>query len=522
MHHNIAAYKAAVKRHVTILIPWHGQDEDLLRETIKSIPSGMRVVIAKNAGKHEMALALNQSLSLIKTRYTFVMGADDVLDADTLWRLWEAAIDHDGAYPWMLGFGADRFRFPAEPWSPLRIQDANVCGVFLIKTKILRDVGGWTDSVIEDWDLIYRIAKAGYRLAPAPLARYGYRQRLNGLHRSTVREAQKLELTWADLAPYEERDPISGVFYEWKMDGTGYVRCELASRTAAGCVRTTFDMQDRHQANAWVFQYPNSDAREMWDYAAKIGKKRVIDVDDNYLSKNLRGIVGEYHEKNAIEWAKRQDSHRVMCEEADYIICATPRLAEWYSETNKNVVVCENTVDPRDWNVKTKKKRIVGVVLSTNHLKHMHMVRDAMRAASGFKDVEVQVLGLDPDWDFPYTHVGFTPSVASYRRVVSRWSVGLAPVVDNDLTSCKSDLKWLEFTISGAAMIASDVTAYQHIADDCVLRAESSLDFVDGVLGVLRSESLRRRLVRNSLAHVRRDRMVGNEELRNRYNLALG
>ena len=68
MHHNIAAYKKAVLRHVTVLIPWHGRDEDLLRETISSLPNGIRLVVARNEGKHEMAAALNAAIETIKTR----------------------------------------------------------------------------------------------------------------------------------------------------------------------------------------------------------------------------------------------------------------------------------------------------------------------------------------------------------------------------------------------------------------------------------------------------------------------
>jgi len=524
MHHNIAAYEAAVRRHVTVLIPWHGENEDLLRETIKSIPDGMRIVIAKNAGKHEMATALNQSLATIHSKYVFCMGSDDVLSKDTLWKLWEAALDYDGSYPWMLGFGAQRFRFSAEPWSLRRIQDANVCGVFLIKTKILKEIGGWRDVAIEDWDLMYRVAKAGYRLAPAPLARYGYRQRDDGLHRSTVREAAKLELSWGDLAPYEtsERLPVPAVFYQWKLDGTGYVRCELPARTIGGVSRISWDHRDAHQAATWVYQYPNSDAQEVWDLAANLGKRRVIDVDDNYLSDDLGDVVREYHPENADAWSERQESHRRMVEEADYVVCATRPLADVYRLVNPNVVVCENTVDPEDWPKPKHHKRIVGVVLSVNHKVDAHLVEDALRKASQLEGVEVQVLGGDPDWDIAYTHIGFTPGVPAYRRVLSRWSIGLAPVIDNDVTRCKSDLKWLEFTMSGAALIASDSEAYRDIPADCHFHASESTTFTHGIIELLSNESLRRGLVRNSTRHIKEFRMVGNESLRNRYNLALG
>lgn len=522
MHNNIDAYKAAVLRHVTVLIPWHGKDEDLLRQTILSLPEGIKLIVAQNSGKHEMALALNTALGMVKTKYVFCMGADDVLDKNTLWRLWEAAIDADGSYPWMLGFGVQRFRFAAEPWSAERIQDANVCGVFLVKTKALRAVGGWSDAVIEDWDLMYRVAKAGYRLNPAPYARYGYRQREEGLHRTTIRQAAEMRLTWGDLAPYEERAHIPGVFYSWKLDGTGYVRCELPARTVGGVCRMSPDYRDAHEAPAWVFQYPNADAQEFWDKAKEMGKRRVIDVDDNYLTPLLPEIVARYHPENAKAWADRQESHRQMVREADYVVCATPALGEVYAKENANVVICENTVDPLDWVKRNKKKRIVGAVLSTNHYEHIPMIERAMREASKIKGVEVQVVGLDPNWDFAYTHIGFTPGVPAYRRVLSRWSIGVAPVIDNELTRCKSDLKWLEFTMSGAALVASDSEAYRRVPDDCIIRCDTSDGFAEGVVGLLRDESCRRDMTRRSMQHVEQNRMVGNEELRSRYNTALG
>ena len=521
MHNDIAAHKANVLRHVTVVMPWGGEKEHLLKDAIRSLPRGIRVVIAKNAGKHEMAAAFNAAIESVRTKYTFIMGADDVIDSKTLWRLWEAAIGADGAYPWMLVFGDRRYRTIAEAWCPRRLQDANLCGVMLVKTDAIRSVGGYRSVPIEDWDLTYRLAKAGYRLNPAPLARYGYRQQHDGLHKTTLREANRLGMFWADLAPYETRVEVPAVFYEWSLDGTGYVRCELASRTTKSVVRTSLDQRDKHQAESWVFQYPNSDAQEFWDKAKELGKRRIVDVDDNYVSPELERVVREFHPENAEKWAERQESHRRMVREADGVICATFALADVYRELNKNVIVCENTVDPSDWNYSSSKKKIVGVVLSRNHLKDIPLVEEACRAASRMKGVEVQVIGLDPDWDFSYTSFGFTPSISSYRRILSRWSIGLAPVIDNDVTRCKSDLKWLEFTMSKAVLVASDSEAYKRVPDDCIMRATNAGEFKDRVVSLLRDESRRKQLLRASTLHVKQNRLVGNESLRNRYNTLL-
>jgi hypothetical protein len=238
------------------------------------------------------------------------------------------------------------------------------------------------------------------------------------------------------------------------------------------------------------------------------------------LSPDLQEIVGRYHRKNGEMWGERQESHKRMVEEADYVICATPALIDVYGEVNSNVVLCENTVDPLDWPKPSSRKQIVGCVLSTNHLDDLHLVEDAMRYAS-MVGAEVQVVGLDPEWDFAYTHVGFTPSVASYRRVLSRWSIGLAPVIDNDVTRCKSDLKWLEFTMSGAALVASDSEAYKRVPDDSIIRVSGAEGFAGAVGDLLHDERERKRLIRRSMFHVKQDRFVGNESLRSRYTKAL-
>ena len=238
------------------------------------------------------------------------------------------------------------------------------------------------------------------------------------------------------------------------------------------------------------------------------------------MSPELASVVGRYNDKNGAAWSERQESHRRMVEEADYIICATPALEEVYKLVNPNTIVCENTCDPLDWPKASKKRRIVGCVLSANHYDHTYLVEDALRQAS-VSGADVQIVGLDPGWDFAYTHFAFTPSVAAYRRILTRWSIGLAPVIDNDVTRCKSDLKWLEFTMSGAALVASNVEAYKLVPDDSIIRVDGADGFTGAVLGLLRDESKRKRMIRRSMFHVKQSRLVGDESLQKRYTTAL-
>lgn len=75
--------------------------------------------------------------------------------------------------------------------------------------------------------------------------------------------------------------------------------------------------------------------------------------------------------------------------------------------------------------------------------------------------------------------------------------------------------------MSGAALVASDSEAYKRIPDDSIIRVSGADGFCGAVAELLGNEAERKRMIRRSMFHVKRDRLVGNESLRSRYTKAL-
>lgn len=87
----------------------------------------------------------------------------------------------------------------------------------------------------------------------------------------------------------------------------------------------------------------------------------------------------------------------------------------------------------------------------------------ALRWAANQPDVEVVCVGLDPDFDFPYTHIPMTPSLQAYRDVLCTFDIGICPLKRGGINRWKSDLKWLEYSAAGAATVATRLDPYDSI-----------------------------------------------------------
>lgn len=89
------------------------------------------------------------------------------------------------------------------------------------------------------------------------------------------------------------------------------------------------------------------------------------------------------------------------------------------------------------------------------------------------------------------SRVRHLPPVADYAEFRSflrslGWWVGLAPLEDNPFNRCKADTKWVEYTIAGMAVVASDLPVYHRAcADGAGVLARGSEEWKDAVLKLI-------------------------------------
>jgi glycosyltransferase involved in cell wall biosynthesis len=507
---------------VTAIIPWHGADKELYEAAYKSLPAGMTVLTAWNEDRIDMIRALNQALDHVKTPWVWIMGADDLAGPGMLERLLEGVGSADAAYPTLRSFGAFVGDMPAQPFSKHRVRDENgIPGVFLIRTEWLRKVGGWVPSPLEDWEVIWRLIEAGCRFEPVPDAIYHYRRR-EGTNSMVARAINDGDFTYEELreATTGPRVDLAAIFYCQASPGQNYVRAAVPAEYMPAAARIQYDGAHRHHTDTTIWLHPGSGSVAGIRDARRRGQRIVVDVDDDYLHPKLvetleRQAVWEPKLREiARQWRKEQPEHRKIVEAADLVVCATPALAEAYARVNPNVAVVRNGVEPLHWPATSPRGGApaereapsgasrgirVGWAAARQHGPDARIAEPALRWAASQPNVEVVVLGVDPKFDFKHTLLPMTRSLQQYRDTLATFDVGICPLRSQGINHSKSDLKWLEYTMGGAAVVVSDLEPYRTVKDGVTgLVAANRAEMRDHVQTLVGDAEIREGLVRQA------------------------
>lgn len=101
------------------------------------------------------------------------------------------------------------------------------------------------------------------------------------------------------------------------------------------------------------------------------------------------------------------------------------------------------------------------------------------------------------------------PPVTEYARFIPflrslGWWIGLAPLEDNPFNRCKADTKWVEYSLAGIAVIASDLPVYQRAcADGAGVLAGTGSAWTESLLDLLHRPALRETIVSAAQAKLR-------------------
>jgi glycosyltransferase involved in cell wall biosynthesis len=388
-----------------------------------------------------------------------------------------------------------------------------------VKTSVLRAVGGWRDSVIEDWDLINRIAKAGGRFERVEKAEYRYRQHTNSLSQRINRAADQEQFTNDEqmveiLGDKLIRYPLEAVFFGQASAAQNYVRGQVPAEHLPG-VATDLIWEHNFGADTSIWLYPgqlsyeqafNSKLRDMFQV-------RILDADDNYLSpKMIRSFERAGRKELARFWKGDIEWHARFARNADAVFVSTPALAETYAATNDHVYVLPNSILEADWRRVRKPeedgKVRIGWAAGRQHDPDADIVMSALRAVSKrHSNVEVVVVGVVPDWDFDHTRKPFTPSLATYRQELATFDISIAPLKLTDMNRGKSDLKWLESSMAGAAFVCTDYEPYSTVTDGVTgLKCASRDQWEDALEHLIVDPSDRARMVQTAQSEVRESR----------------
>lgn len=279
----------------------------------------------------------------------------------------------------------------------------------------------------------------------------------------------------------EPPEPCLATWWRQKTAGTTYWRCSIPAKYLPGqvCSLTTSDLTEPEpdrfefpwQRGAAVWQFPANATRALCMAKMQdLGVKVLVEVDDNYLmpAPSLPGARGP-----GSDWSltldRMTDLHSVQAHKrivpwVDGVIVSTDELAERYSRLNPEVFVCPNAADPDDWplaEIEPERWRRIGYAASDSHMYDAALIDRALDWAWRQKGVKLVKLGLGSlAWRYPHEQVPWADSHEDYRRNLRQLHVGLCPLKRGPWADCKSDVKAVEYTLSGVLPLVQDAPPY--------------------------------------------------------------
>jgi glycosyltransferase involved in cell wall biosynthesis len=256
------------------------------------------------------------------------------------------------------------------------------------------------------------------------------------------------------------------------------------------------------------------------------GHRVICEVDDNFLSPANQNIfMRQTKDYDQVGRGLHMRTYMTM----DAVICSTPILRDTYYRTFKKefgkapeLYVARNHVDPDDWVgrtplIETPKQRIrVGWAGSHQHVWDLRLAAPALHLAQEM-GAELVLIGLDPamhdkDWRTflgNYTHIPWLPPEEYHRRTINL-DIGIVPLVMNQHTLGKSDVKMLEYAMSGAAIVGQNNPVYNQtfVHNETCLLAGSPDEMALQVAALIRNRSLRVRLAAAAKQYVLAERTI--------------
>lgn len=262
-----------------------------------------------------------------------------------------------------------------------------------------------------------------------------------------------------------------------------------------------------------------------------LGLRTVAETDDNYLGNPKFNI---YMKSNQFGPKEREHHIRAMCSH-DAVIYSTEWLRDTYHRAYKEFFkpsqfpeehVVGNHVFLDDWPEREPYDGPVrvGWMGSPSHIWDVDLIWPAMMAAKQ-AGATTLMMGYDPS-DPPHAvtsrksmdkirqwrKVGYElvpwRDLNWYERMPIPFDIGLVPLLYNDFTLGKSDIKAVELAIAGAAPILQNHPVYNRtwVHGETCLMAGSPAEFIEHTLLLMKNETLRQRIVANAQQYCREER----------------
>jgi glycosyltransferase involved in cell wall biosynthesis len=245
-------------------------------------------------------------------------------------------------------------------------------------------------------------------------------------------------------------------------------------------------------------RYTSLTGMEWIAQARKAGIPVVFHIDDDLLA--VPASLGD------AKFNKYNDPARIAAlreniEHSDLCYVSTHELAKRFKEHGvataivSGEIYCSVSPDEVGALVPPATGPVIGYMGTAGHSADLEMILPDIAAAMELlPTLNFELFGsvkMPPELTRFGRRVRHLPAVADYGQFRARlrslgWWVGLAPLEDNAFNRCKADTKWVEYSLAGAAVIASDLVVYRHAcADGAGVLAKSAGEWAEAILGLI-------------------------------------
>ncbi|HEX8354228.1 MAG TPA: glycosyltransferase family 4 protein [Pyrinomonadaceae bacterium] len=316
------------------------------------------------------------------------------------------------------------------------------------------------------------------------------------------------------------------VLYEYGTDlrphGCAYIRLLLPLKHASNADSLVVSSgQDYARADVVVvdrtwFPGVTPEAAEALVRRARHDGARILySIDDNLLDLKPAGFN---------RWPFTTEelmAVRYFAREADGIMVATEHLKERLARLNPNIYVVPNALDERLWlgdppaepPAGRGGRKVIGYMGTQTHDADLMMILQPLRAAlrRHAGEVELQLVGGVADRAVIEAFAGLPVSVLDvgghveypdFARWMGRsvkWDLAIAPLEVDEFTRCKSDIKFLDYSILGIPGVYSRGPVYggtvRHL-ETGFLADNNTRSWAEAFELMLTDDALRRRLAK--------------------------
>ena len=252
---------------------------------------------------------------------------------------------------------------------------------------------------------------------------------------------------------------------------------------------------------------------------------------------------------------------RFLLSAADGILVTTPMLKERLTKFNPNIAVVPHALDesllksyqstnidlPPDLSgtpteafnstiqyifnklqVVQKKRITIGYMGTATHDDDLMMVFPALQAISERHrgKVELQIIGAIGHGQtrqmlkkLPGRLISLTSNQSEYPQFLAwfssqvRWDIAIAPLRDTSFNRCKSDIKFLDYSILGAAGIYSCIPAYEETVrhQETGWLVDNNINsWIEALETLLTNEQLRKQIATNANRYLHHERILAH------------